>query len=115
VAKLQELLARRDTMPLQKVMAITGGRQPSRHLRHPMSEDRRTSCTDDQDFQPSCISAVWFELVDSHVQHRCGGANDKGIKVENEHRPSALSSSKSWLHINSGIGSQQIDKPEHQV
>jgi len=48
-----------------------------------MSEDRRAK-TDDQDFQRSCLAAIWFEVVDCHIQRRCHQANDETIKAENK-------------------------------
>ena len=49
-----------------------------------MSEDRRASQTDDQDFQRSCLAAIWFEVVDRYIQQRCYQGNDNSIKAENK-------------------------------
>jgi hypothetical protein len=50
-----------------------------------MSEDRRASHADNQDFLPSCVAAIWFDLVDSYIQHGGDQADDKVIKAENKH------------------------------
>jgi hypothetical protein len=51
-----------------------------------MSEDRRASQTNDQEFQRICLAAIWFEVVDSHEQRRRDRVNDKDVKAENKHR-----------------------------
>jgi hypothetical protein len=55
-----------------------------RRLWHQMSEDRRDSETDDQEFQRSCLAAVWFHVIECHIQHGCYQANDEIIKAENK-------------------------------
>jgi hypothetical protein len=49
-----------------------------------MSEECHDSKGNDQNFQRRCVAAIWFEIVDSYIQHRCGQADDKAIKAENK-------------------------------
>jgi len=49
-----------------------------------MSGDCRASQANDQEFQRSCLTVIWFNVVDSHIQHRCDQADDEAIKAENK-------------------------------
>ena len=48
-----------------------------------MTDDRRDNYNDDQYFQRECKAAIWFVVVDGHIQHRCDDAEDDTIEAEN--------------------------------
>ena len=51
-----------------------------------MTDDRRDYYNDDEHFQRECESAIWFVLVDRHIQHRCNHTDDHAIEAENRQR-----------------------------
>jgi hypothetical protein len=85
-----------DVRPAWNVLATGGSKKYrltdlefiSRHrLSHQMSEDCRASQANDQEFQRSCLTVIWFNVVDSHIQHRCDQADDEAINAENKWPP----------------------------
>ena len=63
-----------------------------------MTDDRRDNYNDDQYFQRECKAAIWFVVVDGHIQHRCDDAEDDTIEAENRQGdlPEISSISKDW-------------------
>ena len=48
-----------------------------------MPDDSHDSYNDDQAFQRKCEAAIWFVVVDGHIQHRCDHTDSDTIEAEN--------------------------------
>jgi hypothetical protein len=49
-----------------------------------MSENRGASHGDNQDFQPSSVTTIWFDIVNRHIQHRSDEADEDIVKAEHK-------------------------------
>jgi hypothetical protein len=56
-----------------------------------MTDDCNDNYKDDQDFQRKCEAAIWFMLVDGHIQHRCDHTDGDAIEAENSQAASLKS------------------------
>jgi hypothetical protein len=48
-----------------------------------MTDDRRDNYNDHEHFQHNCEAAIWFVIVDGHIQHRCGHTDEDTTEAEN--------------------------------
>ena len=65
-----------------------------------MTDDRRDNYNDDQYFQRECKAAIWFVVVDGHIQHRCDDAEDETIEAENRQGTSSGSmADRAWATL----------------